>query len=108
MPPGLRDIVDKMFNWSGGAYVGLSTFIVLGLAIAEYLSGSPTYITGPDGRNIIYIVHKAPDWFVNSIGVYTIILTVFAMSKPINTLIAQKGTPPPAPAPTPEERPMEK
>jgi hypothetical protein len=103
-----RDLVDKAFNWSGGAYVGLSTFTVLGLAIAEYLSGSPTYITGPDGRNIIYIVHRAPEWFVNSIGVYTIILTVFAMSKPINTLIAQKGNPPPEPAPAPAERPLEK
>jgi len=103
-----RDLIDKAFNWSGGAYVGLSTLVVLALAVAEYASGTPTYITGPDGKNIIYLVHRTPDWLVNSIGIYTIILTVFAMSKPINTLIAQKGNPPPAPTPAPEERPLEK
>jgi hypothetical protein len=104
----LREAIDKVFNWSGGAYVGLSTLTVLGLAVAEYAAGAPVSVVGPDGKNIIYMAHHAPDWFVNSIGVYTIILTVFAASKPINTFIAQKGTPPPAPAPAPEERPMEK
>ena len=104
----LRDWIDKGLNFTGGSMVGLSTLTILGLAIAEYASGSPTYITGPDGRNIIYIVHKAPEWFTSAVGVYTIILTVFAMSKPINTLVAQKGTPPPDPAPTPAERPLEK
>ena len=103
-----RDVIDKMFNWSGGAYVGLATLTVFGLAVAEYVIGVPQSVAGPDGKNLILTIHKTPDWFVNSIGVYTIILTVFAMSKPINTLIAQKGTPPPTPAPTPEERPMEK
>ena len=86
-----KDYIDKMLNWSSGSMVGAATLTILGLAIAEFLSGSPTYITGPDGKNIIYIVHKAPEWFVSAIGVYTIILTVFAMSKPINTLVAQKG-----------------
>jgi hypothetical protein len=104
----LRDWIDKLLNWSGGAYVGLSTLVILGLAVAEYASGTPTYITGPDGKNIIYIVHRAPEWFTSAIGIYTIILTVFAMSKPINTLIAQKGTPPPEPAPVEPARPMEK
>jgi len=87
----IRDWMDKLVNWSGGAYVGLSTIVILGLAVAEFISGSPVTIVGPDGRNIVYLTHHAPDWFVSAIGVYTIILTVFAMSKPINTLIAQKG-----------------
>ena len=95
-----REWVDKLLNWSGGAYVGLSTIVVLGLAVSEFISGSPSYVLGPNGNNVIYIVHKAPEWFVSAIGVYTIILTVFALSKPINTLIQQKGiaggtTPPP-------------
>lgn len=104
----VREWVDKTLNLSGGAYVGLSTFVVLGLAVAEFSSGAPVTLVGPDGKNIIYMVHHAPDWFVNAVGVYTIILTVFAMSKPLNTFIAQKGTPPPEPAPAPPERPMEK
>jgi len=86
-----REWVDKLLNWSGGAYVGLATLVVLGLAVAEFISGSPSYVLGPDGKNVIYIVHKAPEWFTSAVGVYTIILTVFALSRPINTLIQQKG-----------------
>jgi len=86
-----RDAIDKFFNWSGGAYVGLSTMVILGLAVGEFVSGHPSYVIGPEGKNVIYIVHEAPEWFVSAVGVYTIILTVFALSKPINTLITQKG-----------------
>lgn len=91
-----KDFMDRAFNWSGGVFVSLASITVLGLAIAEYAAGTPTYITGPDGRNIIYMVHRAPEWFVSAVGVYTIILTVFAMSKPINTLV-NKGQPPATP-----------
>jgi len=104
----LRDWIDKALNWSGGAYVGLSTLTVLGLAIAEFVSGTPVSIVGGDGRNQVWTVHRAPEWFTTTAGVYVIILTVFALSKPVNTLIAQKGPAPSAPAPAPEERPMEK
>jgi hypothetical protein len=104
----LRETIDKLLNWSGGSYVGLATLITFGLALAQYISGEPMVLTLPDGKFQIYMVHKAPDWFVGSVGIYTVILAVFAASKPINTWISQKGTPPPAPAPAPEERPMEK
>ena len=95
-----REWVDKLLNWSGGAYVGLSTIVVLGLAVAEFVSGTPSFVVGPDGKNQMWVTHTAPEWFVSAVGVYTIILTVFALSKPINTLIQQKGiaggtTPPP-------------
>lgn len=104
----VREWIDKALNWSGGAYVGLSTLTVLGLAIAEYSSGAPVTIVGPDGKNIVYLVHHAPDWLVGPIGLYTVILALFWAGKPINTYIAQKGTPPPDPAPAPAQRPMEK
>jgi hypothetical protein len=104
----LRDWIDKLLNWSGGAYVGLSTLVILGLAVAEYCNGAPVSIVGPDGKNVIYLVHRAPEWFTSAVGIYTIILTVFAMSRPINTFIAQKGSAPTTPPPAPAERPMEK
>jgi hypothetical protein len=109
MASALRDWIDRALNWSGGAYVGLSTLTIIGLAIAEYCTGEPVSIVGPDGKNIIYIVHKAPEWYVGLVGIYTVILGLFWAGKPLNTWVAQKGTPPPpSPAPTPEERPMEK
>jgi hypothetical protein len=86
-----KDLIDKIFNWSGGAYVGLSTLVINGMAVAEYASGTPNYILGPDGRNIIYIVHKAPEWYVGTIGIYTVILGLFWMGKPINTMIDAKA-----------------
>lgn len=87
----IRDLMDKLVNWSGGAYVGLSTIVILGLAIAEYCNGAPVSIVGGDGKAVIYMVHRAPEWFTNSLGVYTIILGAFAISKPVNAYIAQKG-----------------
>lgn len=99
-----RDFIDKILNWSGGAYVGLSTLVINGMAVAQYAAGKPAYILGPDGRNIIYIVHEAPEWYVGTIGIYTVILGLFWMGKPINTFVdakaAAKATPDPA-APKP-------
>ena len=99
-----RDFIDKIFNWSGGAYVGLSTLVINAMAVAEYASGTPNYILGPDGKNIIYIVHKAPEWYVGTIGIYTVILGLFWMGKPINTYVNSKSgsapTEPAAPAVT--------
>ncbi len=106
--PALRDMIDKAFNWSGGAYVGLSTLVVLGMAVAEFVSGTPMVVSFPDGRSQIYIVHAAPAWFTSAIGIYTVILGLFVAARPVNTYIAQKGNPPPTPAPAPEERPLEK
>lgn len=105
----LRDLVDKIFNWSGGAYVGLSTLVINGMAVAEYCSGSPMHITGADGKNIIYILHKAPDWYVGTIGIYTVILGLFWMGKPINTFVNSKaGASPTEPAAPPTTIPTQK
>lgn len=104
-----RDLIDKALNWSGGAYVGAATLVVLGLAVAEYAAGSPNYILGPDGKNVIYILHKAPDWFVGPIGLYTVILGLFWIGKPINTYVNSKaGATPTEPTPTPTEIPLQK
>ena len=97
-----KDLIDKIFNWSGGAYVGLSTLVINGMAVAEYASGTPNYILGPEGKNIIYIVHKAPDWYVGTIGIYTVILSLFWLGKPINTMVearAAKAADTPVPKP---------
>ena len=104
-----RDLIDKLLNWSGGAYVGLATLAIVGMAIAEYASGTPNYIIGPDGKNIIYIVHKAPEWFVGPIGIYTVILGLFWIGKPINTYVnAKAGATPTEPTPTPTTIPLQK
>ena len=104
-----RDLIDKIFNWSGGAYVGLSTLIINGLAVAEYASGIPNYIIGPDGKNIIYMVHKAPEWYVGTIGIYTVILGLFWIGKPINTYVNSKaGATATEPTPAPVTIPLQK
>lgn len=105
----LKDFIDRCLNWSGGSYVGLATLAIVGMAVAEYASGTPNYILGPDGKNIIYIVHKAPDWFVGTVGIYTVILGLFWIGKPINTYVNSKaGAAPTEPTPTPTTIPMQK
>ena len=100
-----RELIDKIFNWSGGAYVGLSTLVINGMAVAEYASGTPMVVSFPDGRSHIFIVHAAPQWFVGLAGVYMAILGLFWLGRPINTYVnakaAEKGTPPTSPAPEP-------
>jgi len=100
-----RDLIDKVFNWSGGAYVGLSTLVINGMAIAEYASGTPLVVSFPDGRAQLFIVHTAPQWYVGTIGIYTVILGLFWVGRPVNTWVnakaAEKGTPPTTPAPEP-------
>ena len=108
MPDAFKDAMDRILNWSGGSYVGLATLTAIGLAIAEFVSGKPSYILGPDGKNQIWVIHEAPTWFVGMAGVYMAILGLFWLGRPINTYIAQKGTKPTDPAPAPEERPLEK
>lgn len=104
-----RDLIDKALNWSGGAYVGLSTLVVNGMAIAEYASGTPTVVTFPDGRSQMFITHAAPEWYVGTIGLYTVILGLFWMGKPINTYVNSKaGATPTEPAPTPATIPLQK
>jgi len=109
MPTAIKDYIDRMLNWSGGSYVGLATLSIVGLALAQYVAGEPVSIVGPDGKPVLYIVHKAPEWFVGPIGVYTVILGLFWIGKPINTYVdAKSGKPPTEPVITPVERPMEK
>jgi hypothetical protein len=62
----MRGVMDWIFNWSGGAYVGLSTSTVLFLAVAESYKGG----------------WKAPDWFVGNVGIYMVILGLFWLGKP--------------------------
>lgn len=107
MVSAVRDWIDKTLNWSGGAYVGLSTLTIVALAVAEYAAGVPQVVQ-VDGKDVVYMVHRAPEWYVGTIGIYTVILALFWAGKPLNTYIAQKGMAPSAPAPAPEPRPMEK
>lgn len=107
MTSAMRDWIDKTLNWSGGAYVGLSTLVVVALAVAQYAAGEPVVVK-VDGKDVIYMVHRAPEWYVGLVGIYTVILGLFWAGKPLNTYIAQKGTAPSPPAPAPEPRPMEK
>jgi len=96
-----RELIDKVLNWSGGAYVGLSTLVINGMALAQYAAGTPMVVVMPDGRATIYIVHQAPEWYVGTIGIYTVILGLFWMGKPINTMVdarAAKATDPAKPA----------
>jgi hypothetical protein len=86
-----REYVDMAVNFSGGAYVGISTLVINGMAIAEYASGKPSYILGPDGKNIIYVIHEAPQWYVGTIGIYTVILSLFWLGKPINTIVEARA-----------------
>ena len=62
----MKEFMDKVFNWSGGVYVGLSTLTILFLAVAQAWK-----------HNWI-----APDWFVNNFGIYVIILGLFWLGKP--------------------------
>ena len=104
-----RDLIDKIFNWSGGAYVGLSTLVVNGMAIAEYASGTPMVVSFPDGRSQIFITHAAPQWYVGLAGVYMAILGLFWIGKPINTYVnAKAGATPTEPAPAPATIPLQK
>ena len=108
MPEAIKDRIDKLINLSGGSYVSLATMTVLGLAIAEFISGHPFAVT-ENGREVTYIVHTAPEWFVSAVGVYTIILGVFALSKPVNTYVNSKaGATPTEPTPTPTTIPLQK
>jgi len=107
MPSPVKDWIDKLLNWSGGSYVGLATLTVLGLGIAEFISGTPMVVAFPDGRAEIFIIHTAPNWLVTLGGIYMAILGLFWLGKPVNTYIAQRGNPPPEPAPSPPERPLE-
>ena len=105
----LRDWIDKIFNWSGGAYVGLSTLVINGMAIAEYASGQTMVVSFPDGRSQLYVTHAAPQWYVGTIGIYTVILGLFWMGKPINTYVNSKtGAAPTEPTPTPATIPLQK
>jgi len=105
----LRDWIDKVFNWSGGAYVGLSTLVINGMAIAEYLSGNPMVVSFPDGRSQIFITHAAPQWYVGLAGVYMAILGLFWLGKPINTYVnAKAGATPTEPAPVSTTIPLQK
>jgi len=104
-----RDLIDKIFNWSGGAYVGLSTLVINGMAIADYISGNPMVVSFPDGRSQLYVTHAAPQWYVGTIGLYTVILGLFWIGKPINTYVnAKSGATPTEPAPTPTTIPLQK
>jgi hypothetical protein len=105
----LRDLIDKLLNWSGGSYVGLATLTIVGLAIAEYATGTPMVVVMPDKTAQIYITHAAPQWFVGPVGVYTIILGLFWIGKPINTYVNSKsGAPPTEPTTPPVTIPLQK
>lgn len=94
-----KELIDKIFNWSGGAYVGLATLTAIGLAIAQYAAGTPMVVVMPDGKAVVYIVHQAPEWFVGTVGLYTVILALFWAGKPINTWVNAKALPPDPAAP---------
>lgn len=97
MKTAIRDLMDKILNWSGGAYVGLATLTIVGLAVAQYAAGEPLVLRVNE-KDVVYMVHRAPEWFVSSIGIYTVILALFAAGKPINALVnrGQQPAPPPA------------
>lgn len=104
---GLRDFLDRIFNWSGGSYVGLATLMIFGMALAQFIIGEPVAFL-VDGKTVLRVVHKAPDWLVSPVGVYTVILGLFVVAKPINTLVSKVTPAAPAPASAPAERPLEK
>ena len=87
----------------------MATLVVLGMAIAEYAAGHPFSVTGPDGREVIYIIHEAPAWFVGPVGIYTVILGLFWIGKPINTYVNSKaGATPTEPTEPPVTIPLQK
>ena len=105
----IKDYIDRVLNWSGGSYVGLATLVVLGMGVAEFISGTPMVVVMPDKTAQIYITHAAPQWLVGLAGIYVAILGLFWIGKPINTYVdAKAGKPPTEPVITPVERPLEK
>jgi hypothetical protein len=94
MKTSIRDLMDKALNWPGGSYVGLATLTIVGLAVAQYAAGEPQVLRVND-RDVVYMVHRAPEWFVGGIGIYTVILGLFAAGKPISALVTRGQSPPP-------------
>jgi len=93
----MKEFIDRLLNWSGGSYVGLATLTMLGLAVAEYVSGSPFTVQGPKGVEV-WVLHKAPEWFVGTVGLYTVILGLFVAKKPISSIadrLSKKADAPP-------------
>jgi hypothetical protein len=83
----VKELMDRLLNWSGGTYVGASTLVVLGLAVAEFALGVPVLV----GDEIRY-VHKAPEWLIAvPMGVYAVILTLYVVQRPVNTLVEKKN-----------------
>lgn len=71
----MKDFMDRILNWSGGTYVGLSTLVMLGLAVAQAWNNKWT----------------APEWFVGGVGLYTVILALFVARQPIASLADRLG-----------------
>ena len=91
----MKDLMDRILNWSGGSYVGLSTLTTVILAIAQFISGEPVILQGKDGPEI-WIIHRVPEWWVAvPFGVFMVILTLYVAQKPVNTWIGNKGPSPP-------------
>ncbi len=88
MSATIRDLMDKALNWPGGAYVGLATLTIVGLAVAQYAAGEPQVVHVND-QDVVYLVHRAPEWFVGGVGIYTVILTLFAAGKPLSALVSR-------------------
>ena len=69
----MKDRMDWLLNWSGGTWVGLSTLVMLSLAVGEFIK------TG-----------HAPAWFVDTFGLYVVLLTLYVAQKPVNQWVGSK------------------
>jgi hypothetical protein len=76
----MKELLDKIFNQSGGTYVGAATLVALIMAIVEFFANG----------------YKAPVWFVAiPAGIYAFILVLFVLNKGTTYLMDSKYNSPP-------------